>query len=233
MVPYDKNVNRVKNPYQFIKDGEKVSMEIMENALNLHTSIANGYMILLKPSKEYYDKLKDMISYHEEHNTQFGYVDSLSGIDEQAIVDIYHKDKVEWFNMDPYNCISPWHVNRIYPSLKLNQMITLHYLHDKPWEEGEGSKKWPDTAFWWINFDNLIKKISPKFGEYLISLIPDNIYKERLNIIKAAKDLLNYNIDDDVEYPSTLQNTKIPVASFRDNIKKRLENKLSAIKLED
>jgi hypothetical protein len=76
---------------------------------------------------------------------RFGYVHSLSGIEEQAFAEFFASRGCIWHHISPEYQAIPWKPEWVSP-LKIEHCPILHYLHEPPFMQKE---YWPDTALWW------------------------------------------------------------------------------------
>lgn len=198
MVPYAKN--GYPNPYINIGHNKIVNRKIIENAFKT-SSVANGFMVLLKPDKKVFNKIKNIM----KKERPYGHKKCISGADEQIITDVYFRDKIDWYNIEPYYMMVPWKIKNFYNNMHMNKSISLHYFLDKPWEEGE-SAKYIDTAYWWRVFYHITDDvISNECSTWLKSLIPKRILEQSHKILSDAhkQHLFDINIKDVISYPPT------------------------------
>ena len=97
-------------------------------------------------------------------------------------------------------------------TLDIKDVIGLHYLHDKPWEKGEG-EKYLDTAFWWNWFFRLCDDVTEDTANNLKKMIDSNILSEGKKKIEDANKIKLLDIDRDKKI--IYQDTYTPTKKYR------------------
>lgn len=158
----DKSIER-SNPYLNIKHNQIVDKSAIESQLYSSLKlgcVASGCLVVLTPSKEDYHSLCKMVQ------PGYGYL-SCSGIDEQSIVDFYHRIKKqdwhhihqayqyipwkeEWLKNEEFGIDGKpieWRIRRYWNAKDLvGRAKILHYFNIKPWEYSGG--EWDDLKYW-------------------------------------------------------------------------------------
>lgn len=236
MYPYTiKKTGRIYNPYVDIGDGDKIPKHVILDGLKRSSSVS-GFLVLLEPKKGAFKELVNLLNTF--NGRKYGYYGSFSAIDEQIITDYYYKKNVDWYNIDPYILITPWLITDFYRkeinkksfnllennkkikvenkyfeiTLDIKDVIGLHYLHDKPWEKGEG-EKYLDTAFWWNWFFRLCDDVTEDTANNLKKMIDSNILSEGKKKIEDANKIKLLDIDRDKKI--IYQDTYTPTKKYR------------------
>jgi hypothetical protein len=161
----------IANPYGLLKHGDTIECKTVLSGLNNSSSV-NGSLVLLTPCKEDFKEIikltNDMI---------YGYPNSYSTVDEQAISEHYSLKNTKWTHIDPIYEAVPWKWSWVPQANKdLSKLIGIHYNHDKPWELGQGTD-WPDTAVWWGIFKKLYNEL-PSDEKSIGDLIDKSLHKK-------------------------------------------------------
>ena len=154
-----------RNYYRNIKYGEKISNEIVSNALN-NSFVLVAHCVILEPNKDEYDNYKKFIS--DEFIPQ---KKCISMYDEQALASFYLTLNKKWTQLHHiYNSI-PWKMSKT--NMKKNKLgmmfygpYILHYFNKiKPWMSQR--TEWLDIKIWYEIYDKLINDI-PTLSEILM-----------------------------------------------------------------
>lgn len=141
--PYAKT-GGVYNPYlnkgKEMDNGDTIPYTLASKALDSKSFVVNGGLVLLQPDKSMFKKLIALL----EEKKIYGFKNCVSMFDEQAIVDLYIRCKINWT-----------HIHQIYNFFvgktewlkqTKEKEKTYHYYGVKPWLWAEDA--WDDLKVW-------------------------------------------------------------------------------------
>lgn len=161
------------NPHVNIKHGDRIPKEVIDQSLYSKKNmgmVCSAALVLLTPDTDDYKNFVKMLT--DANGRGYGYL-SCSGLDEQSIVDFYHRiKKVDWYHIHQTFQFIPWKINWlknepfdiegkrvIIPSggngqsnntlddlLKNDQIYIIHYFNIKPWQQHQ--QEWDDLKYW-------------------------------------------------------------------------------------
>ena len=152
--PFTKTRGAIANPYQDLRDGDRVSRDLIEMGLHgvprgrgTHGKHDPSFVliattVLLQPSRTDYERYVKLV----RDSQPFGFENCLSAFDEQSLSLLYS----DWYHISQrYNAI-PWHVRTWL--LKGEQPALYHYFNTKPWDMRR--EEWPDLEVWYRFYDS-------------------------------------------------------------------------------
>ena len=203
------------NPYKKLLDGDLIKNETIYLALNpkqdCHsTTVANGFLVVLTPSKKQFQNLIKLFESKKRENKNYGFKNSYSSIDEQAITHLYNSQGINWYNIEPHYAMTPWKTNAFYGFTQFNitnhkftDMIGLHYIHDKPWENGRGTG-YDDTSLWWNVYFNLCTFLGDDYSDILNTQIDKTIIDSGYRYVLNNKQMILDSQNVILRYANTI-----------------------------
>jgi Phosphorylated CTD interacting factor 1 WW domain/Glycosyl transferase family 8 len=120
--------------------GATVPAATVMAALHQETFVGGGFLVLLKPSAERFEKLIAMLRkkaiYGEDYRTH-------SGPDEASIAEVYARDGIDWTHIHQRYAAIPWKTDWV----ATEDARARHYHGRKPWDASPD--EFPDLADWW------------------------------------------------------------------------------------
>jgi glycogenin glucosyltransferase len=159
------STNWVKNGiptfYQQLYHGKIISTDAIRASLKNGGNVVAGGIVLLKPDGSY----KQLVEWAKSQ--KYGHPKCFSGIDEQLITEWLINKGQQWKNTSCIYQVTPWQM-RVVPEIHndIKRSYGIHYMHDKPWENGDG-QGWEDTKIWWSLFQSMPIMMRKSLSKYI------------------------------------------------------------------
>jgi len=173
--------NGIYNPYKDYMHGYLIPASVINEGLN-SSFVLYATSVILEPKDSVFEEIISCLSQYNDQvdkDKEFGYVNCLSGHDEQFIVHLYTNVlKENWTQISTiYNCI-PWESSswlQCQGNGEGEEDIKIsHFIGYKPWDS-TSPKKWREHDKWWsiamsshnnnnnILVNNLLKPLHEKY----------------------------------------------------------------------
>ncbi len=131
-----------------IPHGARIPAAVVMAALHENTYVGGGFLVLLEPSRETFDRFLAVIREHDVYGADY---ETTSAADESAIAETYARAGVDWTHIHQRYAAIPWKKEWVSRDIR-----GYHYLGRKPWDQDPD--EWADLADWWRVADRLAAK---------------------------------------------------------------------------
>jgi hypothetical protein len=155
--------NGIPSFYGTFYHGKIMDSKAIKSALEIGSTVVGASMVLLKPDGSF----NKMVEWASKSPNGYGHLKCYSGTDEQVITEWMLHQGQQWKHASSIYQVTPWHMKAVSEiNNDLKNAYGIHYMHDKPWEDGRG-QGWEDTKIWWRIFHSMPQIMKTKLSKYI------------------------------------------------------------------